>query len=112
MMYRLHVLFAYSVSDAPRMSSTNYWLIFLRGDTFISKLQDSHKRSLLQPALVLSALAMACLMKSSQVERGREGRDRALALRDEAQSMLETACNTRQIDYQLAEAALVSPVFM
>lgn len=55
---------------------------------------------------------MACLMKSSQVERAHEGRVRALELRDEAQNLLQTACTTQQIDYQLAEAALVGFTFL
>lgn len=58
-------------------------------------------------SLVMSALAMAMLMKSSEIELGRNGRELALTLRDRARACLEHACNTRTPDYQMAGAALV-----
>ena len=61
----------------------------------------------MQPALVLSALAMSNLMRSSELERGSTGRCLALSLRDSAQAALESACNAQSIDYTLAEAAIV-----
>ncbi|KAJ3554349.1 hypothetical protein NM688_g3153 [Phlebia brevispora] len=93
------------------ISTTNYWLFFLRSETLLPKLKDPFERAHLQPALVLSALAMASLIKSSEVERGSQGRERALALRNDAQASLEAACSTTQIDYQLAEAALIIALF-
>lgn len=51
---------------------------------------------------------MANLMKSSEFERGKEGRDLSLALRDEAQQLLEAACQSQVIDHMIAEAAIVS----
>ena len=62
----------------------------------------------MQPSLVLSALAMANLMRSSEIEGGAPGRERAIRLRNAAQASLEDACNTKQLDFTLAEAALVS----
>lgn len=62
----------------------------------------------MQPSLVLSALALATLMKSSEIEHGAEGRRRALYLRDRAQATLEEACTAQAVDFTLAEAALVS----
>lgn len=50
---------------------------------------------------------MATLMKSSETELGSAGRNRALWLRDAAQSSIETAWQTEVIDHNLAEAALV-----
>lgn len=58
-------------------------------------------------SLVMSALAMATLMKSSEIELGSRGRELALTLRDQARACLEHACNTRTPDYQMAGAALV-----
>lgn len=62
----------------------------------------------MQPSLISSALALATLMKSSEMENGGTGRTRALYLRDTAQAQLESACSSQAVDYQLAEAALVS----
>ena len=58
-------------------------------------------------SLVMSALAMALLMKSSEIELGSRGRSLALAFRDKAQACLEDACHSQTFDHTLAEAALV-----
>lgn len=92
---------------ACRIETSNYWLFFLKSETLICKLKDPRGRVHLQPALVFAALAMANLMKSSELERGSRGRTLALALRDEAQRLLEAACNSQTLDYMVAEAALV-----
>ena len=55
-----------------RISNSSYWLIFLRSETFTYRLKDPLERSRMQPSLVLSALAMANLMRSSELERGRD----------------------------------------
>ena len=57
---------------------------------------------------VLAALALATLMKSSEIEHRAEGRARALFLRNRAQATLEEACTAQVVDFTLAEAALVS----
>ena len=64
----------------------------------------------MQPALIYAGLALATLMKSSELELGVGGRNRALWLRDAAQSNLEQALNSGMLDLPLAEAALVSPL--
>ena len=102
-----HALCIYT-SYASRIDTSNYWLFFLKPETFLYKLKDPRERARMQPSLVLAALAMANLMKSSELERGSRGRERALAFRDEAQQLLEDACNAQKLDYTLAEAALVS----
>lgn len=61
----------------------------------------------MQPSLILSALALATLMKSSDIEDGAAGRTRALYFRDIAQASLEEACSAQAVDFTLAEAALV-----
>ena len=48
---------------------------------------------------------------SSESERGQDGRDKAILLRDQAQSALDAARDARQIDLQLAEAAMVCTCF-
>ncbi|KAI0338268.1 hypothetical protein BDW22DRAFT_1415626 [Trametopsis cervina] len=93
------------------INESSYWLFFLNRDTFFENLRDPHRRTLIQPSLVLSALAMANLMQASELERGSSGRRIALALRDAAQLSLEAACNARSLDFTLAEAALILALF-
>ena len=71
-------------------------------------LRDERERMTLQPALIMATLALSTLMKSSEIELGQDGRERALFWRDCAQDALQQACNSRDLDYTLAEAALVS----
>lgn len=93
-----------------RISTSSYWLFFFNPPALFGSLRDAHQRQCIQPSLILSALAMANLMKSSEIECGVQGRNRAVALRDRAQASLEAACSSHAIDYTLAEAALVSPL--
>ena len=58
-------------------------------------------------ALIMSALAMATLMKSSELELGSGGRALALTLRSRAESSLEQACKAQSLDSMSAAAALV-----
>jgi hypothetical protein len=60
-----------------------------------------------QPALVLGALALTLLGKSSELERGVSGREYALRLRELAQAHLDAARDARRIDLGLAQAAMV-----
>ena len=73
----------------------------------LRNLSNPQERSLIQPAFVLASLAMATLMRSSDIERGEAGRTHALWLRDHAQRALEDSWNNRWVDVPLAEAALV-----
>ncbi|VDC05013.1 unnamed protein product [Peniophora sp. CBMAI 1063] len=82
--------------------SSSYWLSFLDPSAV---LRNPHR------PLVLSACALATLVMSSESERGQDGRDKALLLRDQAQSALEAARDARQIDLQLAEAAMCLALF-
>ncbi|KAI0088094.1 hypothetical protein BDY19DRAFT_891709 [Irpex rosettiformis] len=93
------------------ISESSYWLFFINRQTFFQNLRDNNRRSLIQPSLVLSALAMANLMQSSELERGAHGRNCALRLRDNAQASLEAACNANSLDFTLAEAALILALF-
>lgn len=74
-------------------------------------LDDERRARSLQPAFVLSALALSTLMRSSELERGAAGRARAVALRDAAQSALEAACSAQRVDMRLAEASIILAIF-
>ncbi|KAG8811271.1 hypothetical protein FRC18_003586 [Serendipita sp. 400] len=82
-----------------------YWLSFIHFPLFIQNLVDPQKRLLMQPSIVLSALAMATLMRSSQSGLGEEGRKFSLWLRDAAQASLDTSVNASWIEPSLAQAA-------
>ncbi|EMD33836.1 hypothetical protein CERSUDRAFT_117900 [Gelatoporia subvermispora B] len=92
-------------------TTSSYWLFFINVPVFIRDLQDPHQRAHMQPSLVMSALAMASLMRSSELELGNAGRRRAMEFRDAAQASLEEACNNQSVDYTLAEAALILALF-
>ncbi|KAI0058726.1 hypothetical protein BV25DRAFT_1810152 [Artomyces pyxidatus] len=92
-------------------TTSNYWLTFFRMPSPLPDLRDKDVRSHLQPSLVLAGLALATLLKSSELERGAAGRDRALRLRDAAQSSLEASWNSQWIDLNLAKAAMVLALF-
>jgi len=70
-------------------------------------LYNPDERPNMQPSLIYAGLALATLMKSSELELGASGRARAVWLRDAAQTNLEQSLNNQWIDLQLAEAALV-----
>ncbi|RPD58663.1 hypothetical protein L227DRAFT_587060 [Lentinus tigrinus ALCF2SS1-6] len=91
-------------------TTTSYWLSFINVELFFRDLRDPSSRARMQ-SLVMSALAMAMLMKSSEIELGSSGREIALTLRDRARACLEHACNTRAPDYQMAGAALILALF-
>lgn len=56
---------------------------------------------------MLAGLALAILMRSSELELGAAGRERALQLRDAAQTAAEASWNAQVVDLGLAEAAMV-----
>ena len=66
---------------------------------------DENEREKVQPSLVYAARALATLIQSSEVGRGHMGRERALWLRDAAQSFLEASWRTPEP--ALAQAAMV-----
>ena len=65
----------------------------------------------MQPALVFACLALAMLVRSSEIELGAGGRTHALRLRDAAQWHLHESWNSQWIDLGLAEAAMVLALF-
>ncbi|KAF8069868.1 hypothetical protein FPV67DRAFT_1414189 [Lyophyllum atratum] len=90
---------------------TGYWLCFLNLDYFLKTLADEELRLSIQPAFIYAGLAMATLMKSSEVEFKAPGRERALWLQGTAQTYLETSLASEWIDASLAEAALILALF-
>lgn len=91
------------------LRGSNYWFSFINVPLFFGTYYDSVKRERMQPALLPAALAIATLFQSSEAGYGKEGRDRALRLRDVAQGHLEASLNARWIDDSLAQAAWVRP---
>ena len=91
-------------------NTSGYWLSFINVPFFIRTLYNEDQRARMQPALIYAGLALATLMKSSELELGHAGRTRAIWLRDAAQSNLEQSLNAQMIDLGLAEAALVRPL--
>ncbi|GLB44949.1 putative GAL4-like Zn(II)2Cys6 (or C6 zinc) binuclear cluster DNA-binding domain [Lyophyllum shimeji] len=106
----------FSLRDVERdltylFQDTGYWLCFLNLDYFVRTLLDEELRLSIQPAFIYAGLAMATLMKSSEVEFKAPGRERALWLRNTAQTHLESSMASEWIDASLAEAALILALF-
>ncbi|KZT73776.1 hypothetical protein DAEQUDRAFT_661448 [Daedalea quercina L-15889] len=99
----LRVLFRYS----------SYWLSFLNIPRVLRRLRDPEGRASLQPSFVLGALALATFLQSSDSEKGKgaAGRERALSLKDEAQSALEASLASRWVDDNLVQAAWMLAFF-
>ncbi|KAJ3751510.1 hypothetical protein DFH05DRAFT_196649 [Lentinula detonsa] len=92
-------------------SDTGHWLSFLNLNYFLETLWHPENRISIRPPLILSILAMATLMKSSQAEYGVKGREQALIYRDSARSALESSWASSWVDPMLAEAALILALF-
>jgi hypothetical protein len=84
------------------------WLSFINVPHFLSKYFDPDKRGRMQPSFLPAALAIATFFQSSEAGFGKEGREKALRLRDIAQGALEASLNARWVDEELAQAAWVS----
>ncbi|KAJ7496648.1 hypothetical protein FB451DRAFT_1017305 [Mycena latifolia] len=91
--------------------ASNHWFSFLHAPTFFSNLFDASKRQNIQPSLILAALAMSTFWQSSEIQRGHQGRVRALRFRDEAQSAMEASFNAGWVDDTLAQAAWILAMF-
>jgi hypothetical protein len=82
-------------------------MCFINPDLFLRSLASPESRQNVQPALIYAGLALATLIKSSELELGLAGVNRALWLRDVAQVELESSWSARWIDLGLAQAAMV-----
>ncbi|KAH7888914.1 hypothetical protein F5I97DRAFT_1802765 [Phlebopus sp. FC_14] len=92
-------------------STTGYWLSFVNVNELVQSLYSPEKLSSMQPSLIFAGLALATFIKSSTIELGPGGHTRALWLRDQAQAMLETSCNSQWVDVALAKAALILAIY-
>ncbi|KAF5344976.1 hypothetical protein D9757_013784 [Collybiopsis confluens] len=90
---------------------SNYWFSFFHVPSFFGTFFDPMKRESMQPSLILAALALSTFWQSSEMGEGRVGRNRALRLREEAQSALEASFNAGSIDETLAQAAWLLALF-
>ncbi|OAX40959.1 hypothetical protein K503DRAFT_562213 [Rhizopogon vinicolor AM-OR11-026] len=93
------------------LRGSNYWFSFINVPQFLGRYHDPIRRERMQPALLPAALAIATLFQSSEAGYGKEGRDRAVRLRDVAQGHLEASLNARWIDDSLAQAAWLLAFF-
>ncbi|KAI8969630.1 hypothetical protein BD414DRAFT_502930 [Trametes punicea] len=88
-----------------------YWLNFINLPRFFGSLSDPRALHGVQPSLILGALALATFFRSHEGELGARGRERALKLRDQAQSALEASLSSRWIDHSLVQAAWLLAFF-
>ncbi|KAI0702975.1 hypothetical protein C8T65DRAFT_655245 [Cerioporus squamosus] len=87
------------------------WVSFLHVPRFFDSLFNPVRRNSLQPALLLSGLALGAFAQSSEVENGARGRQKALKLLEMAHGALEGALATGWVDIGLAQAALLIVYF-
>ncbi|KZP06293.1 hypothetical protein FIBSPDRAFT_842281 [Athelia psychrophila] len=64
-----------------------------------------------QPSLIIMACALSIFWQSSEIGRGKAGREFALQLRDQAEGALQASLNAGWIDENLAIAALMLAMF-
>jgi hypothetical protein len=88
--------------------ASNYWFSFFHVPRFFGTFFDPSARDRMQPSLILAACALATFWQSSEVGKGKSGRNLALRLRDEAEGALQASLNAGWIDEALAQAAWVS----
>lgn len=84
-----------------------YWFSFINAPRFLQRLNATNRRDL-QPSLILTALAIATFLQSSENEQGERGRQKALRLQDQAQGALDASLNGGWIDEDLVRASWVS----
>jgi hypothetical protein len=87
--------------------ASNYWFSFFHISSFFGNFYDAQRREQMQPSLVLALLAMSIFFQSSEIGGGRQGRERAIRFRDQAQAALDASFNSGWIDETLAQAAWV-----
>ncbi|KAI1789635.1 hypothetical protein LXA43DRAFT_1152573, partial [Ganoderma leucocontextum] len=88
-----------------------HWLHFINLPRFFGSLLDPRARHSIQPSLILGALALSTFFRSHEGELGSRGRERAMTLRDQAQSALEASLNSRWVDHGLVQAAWLLAFF-
>jgi hypothetical protein len=91
---------------------STYLFAFFHVPSFLETCNDPVKRERMQPSLLLSLLAISTFWQSSELERGQEGREKAMLFRQAAQSAWEASCNANAIDETLAQAAWVIHIWL
>ncbi|KAH6912789.1 hypothetical protein BKA70DRAFT_1097562 [Coprinopsis sp. MPI-PUGE-AT-0042] len=91
--------------------ASNYWFSFFHISSFFGNFYDPQRREQMQPSLVLGLLAISTFFQSSEVGGGRQGRERAIRFREEAQAALDASFNSGWIDETLAQAAWLLAFF-
>jgi hypothetical protein len=86
---------------------TPYFFCFFNVPRFFSLFSNHARRLEMQPSYILAMLAVAIFLQSSETGLGAEGRNKALRLRDEAQSALDASLGAGRLDHDLAKAAWV-----
>ena len=89
------------------VQNTGHLLCFINLDFFIRRLHRDDERLHIQPAFMLSILAMAKLMKSSALEDGTMGLQGAMILANEAHAAFDDAIRLHWFNASLVEAGLV-----
>jgi hypothetical protein len=88
--------------------ASNYWFSFFHVPSFFGAFFDPSSRDRMQPSLIFAACSLATFWQSSEIGKGKPGRDLALRLRDLAEGFLQGSLNAGWIDETLAQAAWVS----
>ncbi|KZP33462.1 hypothetical protein FIBSPDRAFT_773133 [Athelia psychrophila] len=91
--------------------TANYWMSFIHVPRFFSAFFNPVTRDSLQPSLIIVACALSIMWQSSEIGRGKAGRDLALQLHDQAQGALQASLNAGWIDDNLAIAAWMLAMF-
>ncbi|KAF9485849.1 hypothetical protein BDN70DRAFT_795185 [Pholiota conissans] len=91
--------------------ASNYWFSFFHIPTFFNNYFDTSKRDRIQPSLVLALLALSTFWQSSEIGYGKDGRERAMRFRVEAQAAMEASFNAGWVDETLAQTAWLLALF-
>ncbi|KZO96775.1 hypothetical protein CALVIDRAFT_97979 [Calocera viscosa TUFC12733] len=96
---------AYVFSFSP------YFISFFNVPLFWTTFHSPSRRDTLQPSLVISFLALATFMRSSELGAGARGRQRALHIAEIARAYLQSSIDAGCIDAGLAQAAFMLTLF-
>ncbi|KAI0676603.1 hypothetical protein C8Q78DRAFT_959911 [Trametes maxima] len=87
------------------------WFGFFNVPRFFSSLINSVERRSIQPCLILATLALSTLYRSSKLELGEKGMEKALKLVEQAYSAFHASLNSGRVDVGLAQTAYVLAAF-
>ncbi|KAI9067109.1 hypothetical protein FKP32DRAFT_1588923 [Trametes sanguinea] len=94
------------VSDLRALfQSAATWMSFIHLPRFFEQVLNPSRRVNMQPSLLYAALALGTLTQSSEIERGKRGREMAMRLVDMAHGAMQSSLATGWVDVGLAQAA-------